>query len=39
LEKHKWKIVLFEVGEESNREKLEEEEDIIKELQKKVKHL
>jgi chromosome segregation ATPase len=39
LEKHKGKIVLLEVGEESNREKLEEEEDMIRELQEKVKHL
>jgi hypothetical protein len=32
LEKHKRKIILMEVGEESNREKLEEQEDLIKEL-------
>jgi hypothetical protein len=39
LEKHKGKIVLLEVGEDSNRENLKEEENMIMELQDKVKHL
>jgi len=38
LEKHKGKSVLLEIGEESNIDKLEEEE-MIRELQEKVRHL
>jgi hypothetical protein len=39
FEKHKGKIVLQEVREENNKEKLEQEKDIIRELQEKVKYL
>lgn len=39
LEKHYRKIILMEVGEESTREKLEERENLIKELQERVRHL
>jgi hypothetical protein len=39
LEKHRSKLVLLKIGEESNREKLEEEENKIKELQEKCWHL
>lgn len=39
LEKHYRKIILMEVGEETKREKLEEREYLIKELQERVRHL
>jgi hypothetical protein len=38
-EKRKGKIVLMEVGEESNMENLVEQDHVIKELQEKVRHL
>lgn len=37
LEKYKGKVVLQEVREENNKEKLKQEKDIIRELQEKVK--
>jgi len=39
LDKKKRKIVILELGEESNLENIEEEEYMIKELQEKVWHL
>jgi hypothetical protein len=39
LEKKKGKIILLEIGEERNRKKLEEDEDMIMEIQEIIKHL
>jgi len=39
LEENKEKIVILEVREENNREMLMKQEDMIKELHKKVKYL
>lgn len=39
LQKHNRKTILMEVGEESKRNKLEEQLNFIKELQRRVQHL
>lgn len=39
LQKHNRKTILMEVGEESKRNKLEEQLNFIKELQRRVRHL